>query len=100
MSLTVFLLALGAVARLTRFFNKDYLARGLRIVLIRRFGPDHDLPYLVTCPWCLSVWVAGGVYTVAWFYGEHAGFLIPAAALSASYLYAIFAAYVDPIEVS
>lgn len=100
MSLVVALLALGATARITRFFNKDYLARGVRIILIRRFGPDHDLPYLVTCPWCLSVWVAGGIFTTAWFYGEHAGFQIPALALTASWLYAIVAAYVDPIEES
>lgn len=95
MSLTVFLLALGATARLTRFVTDDYLARHLRAFVIRRAGPQSDFAYLIACPWCLGLWVAGAVMSVAWFYGEHPGFLIPAAALSVSWLYGIAASLLD-----
>ncbi|MGW6376248.1 hypothetical protein ACWFRB_09315 [Rhodococcus sp. NPDC055112] len=98
MTLTIFLLTLGATARVTRFFNSDYLARGIRALLIRRLGPDHDLAYGIACPWCLSIWVAGAAMTVAWFYGEHPGFIIPAAALTASYLVGLAASIFDSEE--
>jgi hypothetical protein len=94
----VFLLALGATARITRFLNSDYLARHLRAGIIGRLGPDHDLAYGIACAWCASVWVGGAVFTVAWFYGEHAGFVIPAAALSASYLVGVAASVFDSEE--
>lgn len=86
MTITIFLLTLGAVARLTKLITDDYIARHLRAFFIRRLGPDHDISYLVTCPWCLSAWFAGALFPVAWFYGEHPGFIIPAAVFSASYL--------------
>lgn len=99
MSITIFLLTLGAAARIVRFINSDYLARGVRAFFIRRLGPDHDIPYALTCAWCLSIWVAGGLFTVAWFYGGHPGFIIPAMALTASYLIGLAASNLDPAEV-
>ncbi|MDH6279519.1 DUF1360 domain-containing protein [Prescottella agglutinans] len=98
MTIAIFLLALGATARITRLITRDFITRQLRVCAIRRFGPDHDIPYLLTCPWCLSIWVAGGVMTIAWFYGEHPGFIIPAAALTASYLIGIAASILDTAE--
>lgn len=98
MTIAIFLLALGATARITRLITSDYIARHARAWVIRRLGPDHDLAYLVTCPWCLSVWLAGGVMALAWFYGSHAGFIIPAAALTASYLIGIAASILDTAE--
>lgn len=95
MTLTVFLLALGLTARLSRLLTVDYLTRHIRAFVIGRLGPDHDLAYGIACPWCSSIWIAGAVFPVAYFYGEHAGFLIPAAALSASYLYGIVATNLD-----
>lgn len=91
----MFLLALGMTARLTRLINRDYITRQLRVWAINRFDEDHDIPYLLACAWCASVWIAGGVFTVAWFYGEHAGFQIPALALTASWLYATVATYTE-----
>lgn len=95
MTLSIFLLSLGAIARICRFVNDDYLARHLRAFVIRRFGPQHDVSYGIACPWCSSIWVAAAVLPVAWFYGEHPGFLIPAAALSASWLVGIAASLLD-----
>lgn len=45
------------VARVTRFLNSDYLAADFRAWVMARFG-DGKLYYLVTCPWCASIWVA------------------------------------------
>lgn len=45
------------VARVTRFLNADYLAADIRAWVMRRFG-DGKLYYLVTCPWCASIYVA------------------------------------------
>lgn len=45
------------VARTTRFLNSDYLAADFRAWVMRRFG-DGKIYYLVTCPWCASIWVA------------------------------------------
>lgn len=98
MTLTIFLLALGATARLTRLVTDDYVTRHLRAAVIRRFGPDHDLAYLVTCPWCISMYIGGVIMTIAWFVGEHAGFTIPAAALTASYLIGVAASILEPAE--
>lgn len=98
MTIAIFLLALGATARITRFINADYLARHLRAGIIRRLGPDHDLAYGITCAWCLSIWVAGGVMTIAWFYGSHPGFIIPTAALTASYLIGLATSILDTTE--
>lgn len=98
MTIAIFLLALGATARITRLVTRDFITRHLRAYVIRRLGPDHDVPYLLTCPWCLSVWVAAGVMTVAWFYGGHPGFIIPAAALTASYLIGLAASILDTAE--
>lgn len=45
------------VARVTRFLNSDYLAADFRMWVKVRFG-DGKIYYLVTCPWCASIWVA------------------------------------------
>lgn len=95
MTIGVFLLALGAVARITRFVNADYLFRWPRTWAIRKWGPDNDFAYLLACPWCASVWIAGGVFTLAYFAGHTGAFVIIAGALTASWLYAIAAQYVD-----
>ena len=42
---------------MTRFLNSDYLAGDFRAWVFRRFG-DGKVYYLVTCPWCASIWVA------------------------------------------
>ena len=62
----VALLGFLVVARATRFLNADYLARHFRAAVMRRFG-DGNLYYLVTCPWCASIWIAGPVAGVSSF---------------------------------
>lgn len=98
MSITIFLLTLGAAARLTRLVTDDYITRHIRAFFIRRLGPDNDLSYLVTCPWCMSMYIGGGMFTLAWFYGWHPTFIIATAALTASYLIGTVATLVGSAE--
>ena len=91
----VFLLALGATARLTRLITDDYVMRWLRVLVIKHTGANSDLSYLTTCAWCLGFWMSGAVFTVAWFYGDQPWFVVPAAALTASWLYGIAATHLD-----
>lgn len=95
MTITLFLLALGATARTVRFINSDYITRGIRAYFIRHLGEEHDIPYLLTCPWCLSPYIGAGIFTTAWFYGTHPGFIIPAMVLSASWIIGIAAGILD-----
>lgn len=59
--------------RLTRLAVEDEITRPIREWVTRRSGPPGDdeeptgLAYFVTCPWCVSIWLAAGwaVLTVA-----------------------------------
>ncbi len=54
-------LVLGALAvhRLTRLVTTDEVARPLRRVVDERSDGGAG-SYFVVCPWCVSMWVAGG----------------------------------------
>lgn len=95
MTIAQFLLTLGATLRIVRFVNSDYLAGGLRAWVIRRFGPDSKTAYLSTCPWCLSLYAVVPVIAAAALLGSSLWFVLPAAALSISYLVGITAAWLD-----
>lgn len=98
MPFMTFLLALGATARLTRLVTDDYITRHLRVWVIRRTGAGSDWSWLMTCAWCLSMWVSGAVFTLAYFYGAQPWFVWPAAALSASWLYGLTATHLDGVD--
>lgn len=72
MAVAVFLLALGAVLRVTRFVNDDELFQPVRDWVDRRYGPESKLAYLLTCPWCASIYVAAPAAVVS------AGWIAPA----------------------
>lgn len=95
MTLALFLLTLGATARVTRLITDDYITRHARAWVIYRFGPNHDLTYLVGCPWCLSIWLAGPAFTGAYFYGHTAAWVIVCAALTASWVIGVAATFID-----
>ncbi len=95
MTLMVFLLTLGATARLTRLVTDDYIARHLRAYVIRHTSEGNDLRVGIGCPWCLGVWISAGLFTLAYFHGSADWFVWPAAALSASWLYGIAATILD-----
>lgn len=80
-----------AVARLTRLVTSDYLLAGPRARLIRRLGTESKLSYLLTCPWCMSMWVAAPVVLTAYWHGTSPWYLIPAGALAASHVTGLLA---------
>lgn len=48
-----------ATARLTRLVTEDYITQAPRDYLLDRFPPaDTKLGYLLTCPWCVSIYTA------------------------------------------
>ena len=61
-----------AVARVTRLINEDRVPFGpVRDAILARasrdeggLGSSSRLAELITCPWCMSMWVAGGVLVV------------------------------------
>jgi hypothetical protein len=59
------LVATLAVARVTRFIVDDQLSIGFRRAVMNRWGEDSWQSYLVTCPWCVSVWIALPIMPVA-----------------------------------
>lgn len=88
--MTTLILAALATARITRMVTNDRITlaprRWLLRRLVRRYGEDHLLPYLVVCDWCVSVYIGAGV-TTAWVtVGETLWFQVPAAALTLSYV--------------
>lgn len=44
-----------SIYRLTRLVTADRITQGLRAWVVRR---SRWLGYLVTCDWCLSIWIA------------------------------------------
>lgn len=59
LTLLVLTLYVLAVMRVTRLINADAILDTPRIWLLRRFGPESTLAYFLSCPWCVSIWVAG-----------------------------------------
>lgn len=49
--------AVLAVARITRLLVEDRLTVSWRQFVIKKTSPDSMLSYLVHCPWCTSIWV-------------------------------------------
>lgn len=72
-----------AVARVTRLVNMDEITDPLRIWIMRRTGTESTLSYFISCPWCVSIWVAAvAAFPVLWAIGLPlwlAALLIPAA---------------------
>lgn len=79
-------LALGALARLTRLFTADQITEPVRDAA-DRLGA---VGYLISCDWCLSVWLSFPVVGSAYWWGPWQGieawWIIPAGALTGSYL--------------
>ena len=62
------LLGLLTVTRLTRLIVEDRITIALRQWIVRRWGEDSKLAYLIHCPWCISLWVSAPVMVVAILY--------------------------------
>lgn len=51
-----------AVHRLTKLVIDDKITEDFREAVFERFPPDSTkIGYVLTCPWCVSLWVGIGV---------------------------------------
>lgn len=65
-----------------------------RTVAAERLGDNADPPlavYLLTCPWCASIYVAAVAAPLAYFWGDSPWLLVPALALAFSYVTGLLA---------
>jgi Protein of unknown function (DUF1360) len=82
-------LAIASVFRLTWLINNDTIATPIRRWAIKRDG-DIEIgevgrwSYFVTCPWCVSIWLAPPVALVTVLWGDNRAVLVGLLALSAS----------------
>lgn len=91
--MTVIILTVLAVARVTRFITTDVLfnePRGWVTMRVLRGNPDglwrNKLAYLIMCDWCSSIYVGGAA---ACAYAQWHGtvtFMVVTLALAASYV--------------
>lgn len=99
MSVLLFgVLAVGAAARLTRLVTTDAITGWARARIIGRRGPDSRLAYFVSCPWCVSVWVAAATIALGWWPAQHGTatwWWFPAALLACSYAVGALASTFD-----
>ena len=61
------IIAMLATYRLTRLVTADRITQGLRGWVVDR---SEWAGYLVTCDWCLSVWIAPGPAVAVVAYGD------------------------------
>lgn len=59
--LTVYVLA---TARITRLINRDTITDFIRIAAMKR---RPGVAYFLSCPWCISVWIAAALGYVVWW---------------------------------
>lgn len=87
MSVWVWLVYALAVARLTGLIAADEISRPARVWLVEHLPQWRVMitaEYLLTCFWCVSMWVAAGVVAAAWHWGYRAWLLGPALVLALS----------------
>lgn len=88
-------LAIGAVARVTRFVVRDQLAAPIRNSVGKRYGDRSIQAYFARCDWCVAIWVALLVVLAAGLFGESAWFWGPALWLTVSYCGAVASVWAD-----
>jgi len=55
----------AATYRLTRLVVQDVIAAPAREKIFAKYPPhDRSWSYVLTCPWCASIWIGLGVMTV------------------------------------
>lgn len=118
MTVSIFLLALGAALRLTRLGTEDSITQPFRNWLAAKASADRPpdpswtgpqppprtarafmwAVQLFECPWCLGFWASTATVTLAAASDGDGWFLYPALALTVSYLVGAIATIVYTIE--
>lgn len=86
----IVVLTMLAVARATRLVNEDAIFDRQRTWLLAR-SPDK-VGYLITCPWCVSIWVAAAGAPIVYFWHCTWPVQIGLLALAASHVTGLLAA--------
>jgi hypothetical protein len=98
MSALAWLLALGAAARITLLVVADEITKPLRERIWERprVELDHGIGYLLTCPWCASIWVAPPVLASGLAWGDGWGWQLAAGSLAVSFVVGWLASFASP----
>lgn len=65
-----------AVRRLTRLIQEDRITEPLRELIFDKFPPQSTLTgYLLTCPWCISIWASLVIFGLRKLHPETANYL-------------------------
>lgn len=89
MNTLALVLTLLATARVTRLVTEDTLLDPPRTWALGKLlarNPEHKVAYLLTCPWCVSVYVGAAAAAAWWAWGDTRIFTAAVAALAASYV--------------
>lgn len=95
MSGLAWLLALGATWRITLLVVADEITRPAREWALR-VQPTERLDYLLSCPWCASVWVAPVVVGSGLAWAEGWGWQLAAGSLAASAAVGFLSSFASP----
>ena len=53
-----------ATYRLTKLIMDDKITEDFRNLIFEKFPRDSKLAYLLTCPWCVSIWAGLTIFTL------------------------------------
>lgn len=76
-----------AVARITGLIASDEISRPAREWTVKHlplWRASVAFEYLLTCVWCVSLWVAAAAVPLAWHWGDRAWLVGPALVLALS----------------
>jgi hypothetical protein len=90
------LLTALACYRLTLLTVADEITAPPRERLLRRLGSEHRISYLITCPWCTSMYIAPVVVGSGLAWSNGWGWQLAAGSLAASAATGFLAAYASP----
>lgn len=98
MSTLTVLLTIGAIIRITRMVVADEISRPIRLKVALRVGVNHPITTLLTCTWCMSVWIGAAVCAAAYWFGDTRWWSYAVLAASASLLAGWTSRWLDPAE--
>lgn len=98
MSTLTVVLTLGLILRATRLVVADQIIYPVRARIVVRLGPDHPVSVLITCSWCMSVWIAAAICAAAYWWGDTRVWFLVALAGTASLLAGWTSRWLDPAE--
>ncbi|MEU1494303.1 hypothetical protein ABZ456_29125 [Streptomyces sp. NPDC005776] len=83
----ILILAALATARITRLITADRITERPRLATVNAaLARDWDLAaYLITCPWCVSIYTGAGMGAAWWAWGDQRWFVAVVAALAFSH---------------